>query len=667
MANLLNGLAQQANPANSNDAYRQMQMMYTMQNTNPQTILGYKLGQLVSNYFDRSADSDMRKKLGMMPSNQTGTQPTTQPATAQQAATDQSTSGSAADTAFANQLIQNQIANAASAQKLADAKSSFEALNPSASPTGSGLLSGVGSSPNVMDALNSNGTVKTAADNSGNGNILGNLGTTIGGINAVSDLANGKANVLDLAKIAKIAGFFDNAPSSGKQEGATTDNSGSQQDVQQLVQQALAPTAQNATPLQAQDNLTPAQRLAAEKMHNDIVQLKSIYQQAQDKNDIAGMQDAHAKADMIRQTAQRLGLTTAAFGADDNLHQALTQKNTEDYNEQIRKIISPDPTSQQVYNQVYNKVRSLGGGYDLASKLASEQAQSYQSQRVQDLSNQFTQQGLSPTGAVNNAGAGILAQLLNESPQTYQALASMYAMPKNDYDFNNAVKMAVNNQALQKDLSGYNSGLRMNESDHNLGNTIKLNASNLANQMQLKQFEAKLSVQQKAALDQIALQTQGASMQQKYQIMYNAAKQFGADDTTAKNYALGTTVTGKKSMSPEMIAQLDAAKAIIADKQNWEKNNMDAATYPYETQYQQAMQLYNNMLSGGGNNTGSTSTGLDPNDYNSVMSDATDLLSKVTQNGGYSKQQIINGFEKRYGKEMAQAIANDIDWSQWGY
>jgi hypothetical protein len=115
----------------------------------------------------------------------------------------------------------------------------------------------------------------------------------------------------------------------------------------------------------------------------------------------------------------------------------------------------------------------------------------------------------------------------------------MYAMPKDDYALNNAIKQAITNEGLQKDLSGYNSGLRINESDHNLGNTMKLNDHNLGNQMRLKQFEAGLSVQQKAAMDQIALKTQGMSMQQRYGIMYDAAKKFGLDEDNASKYALG--------------------------------------------------------------------------------------------------------------------------------
>ncbi|MFA6850249.1 MAG: AAA family ATPase [Selenomonadaceae bacterium] len=168
---------------------------------------------------------------------------------------------------------------------------------------------------------------------------------------------------------------------------------------------------------------------------------------------------------------------------------------------------------------------SKNNGYDVANSVAARKAQNYQAQRISTLSSQLGYQGLGSSGAVNNLGAQVLTKLLNESPDTYKALANMYAMPKDDYLFNNTIKQAVTNEGLQKDLSGYNSGLRMNESDHNLGNTIKLNDHNLGNQMRLKQFEVGLSVQQKAAMDQIALKTQGMSMQQKYGIMYNAAKQ----------------------------------------------------------------------------------------------------------------------------------------------
>lgn len=693
MANLLSGISN--NAANANPAAQQMQIMAMANNISPDTMLGYKLGQLVSNYLYRgqqkSGTKDAADVVNKLVNGDTS-------GTAQVAATPATINQAAQPITQAAQDASTAAQTAATPAVLTGIPTASQTAAQMANPT-------FGTSANLLDDINSNGSLKTAQNaantSSVSPNILDNLGTTISGLGSADKLANGQGSILDLANIAKIAGFFDPAASASKAGAAaqtpakkdSTDNSQSSQQqnqtdnatqqpaqqqsqpntaIQQLIQQAVNPTYQNATPLQAQQGLSPAQRVAAQKMHDDIIQLKAVYQKAQDAGDIAGMQKAHEQANMIRDTASRLGLSTAAFGTDDSLNQAVSQKETEDYNEQVRRIVNPDPSSQMVRNQVYNALRAKGYGFDVANQIADEQAQTYQAKRVNDLTTQIQNQGISQTGALNNNGVASLIQMLGESPQTYQALASMYANPKNDYDFNNAIKQAVNNQALQKDLAGFNSNLHMKESDHNLGNTIKLNANTLQNQMQLKQFEAGLNVQQKQALAQIELQTQGMAMQQKYQVMYNAAKQFGADETTAKNYALGTSVTGTKAMSPQMIAGLDAAKALIADKHDFVKNNMDPKKeYPYEDQYQQAIKLYGSLLNGatgnGGNSGSSPSSNVDVNDYNSVMSNATDWLSKITQNGGYSKQQIINGFEKMYGKDMAQQIVNDIDWSQWGY
>lgn len=655
MANLLQGLGSNLNDPNKNNL-----QMLLMSQSNPDSMLGYKLGQYISNYIDRGQERSATNAL--------------------------------LDPQTASKITQNTVNNATTGQNLANAVSGFEALNPAAntlnktndvvsqisngSPVSDWdkLASQNGSvSGNLLSGLGSNGTPTAASTTSAQPS---GLGSAIGGLNSVDKLSNGQGSILDIANLAKLAGFFDPA-ASASQAGAASQTQGSkntpayvtgtniagmiepgnidianrpvvknadgsistvrsmsfevdgkevlvptvsddgkimepqealdnymktgknlgsfdspesadayaqtlhkQQDamystpsnnpstnsaapiqpaqdvpvdtaVKQAISQTLSPdpngllgSSANALNLvtsqpQTQQQLTPAQQLATSKIQGDIVRAKAAYQQSQANGDVAGMQQAHDMANTIRSTAQKMGLSNAILGSDSTLQDALSQKNEDDYNQQIRQIVNPDQSTQEYYNQTYNKLRDLGYGYDVANRVASQQAQSYQAKRISTLSSQFTQQGIAPTGAVNNLGAQVLTQLLNESPQAYEALSKMYATPRDDYSFNNAIKQAVTNEGLQKDLSGFSSGLHMKEADHNLGNTMQLNKQNLNNQMQLKQFEAGLSVQQKAAMDQISLKTQGLSMQQKYGVMYNAAKQFGADDETAGKYALG--------------------------------------------------------------------------------------------------------------------------------
>lgn len=653
MGNLLTGLGSNANQQgdNKNDSLRQMQMMYMSQNMDPNTMLGYKLGQLLGNYFYRGQQKDATKDAQKTVADAIG--------------------GGAAPTAVLNPAAQP-ITQAA----VPAAQAVTQAVAPVAQATPS-ILSGIptvatdaatGAAADTAASMASSAadTAKAAGDTAKSSSALGDAAGVVGGIGSLDNLVSGNGSILDIAKIAKLAGFFDNA-TPGKtgvaSQQATPDKKEQQSEqqtdqqqpdtnaaIQQIVQQAAA------NPAPTQPVLTPAQRVAAEKMRNDIIQVKGAYQQAQANGDVAGMQQAHQQANIIRDAASRLGLSMAAFGADDTLNSAVSQKETEDYNEQIRRIVNPDPSSQMIRNQVYNALRAKGYGFDVANQVADEQASTYQAKRVNDLTTQLQNQGISQTGALNNYGVGALVQMLNESPQTYQALASMYANPKDDYNFNNAIKQAVNNEALQKDLAGFNSNLHMKESDHNLGNTIKLNDHNLGNTMQLKQFEAKLNVQQKAALAQIELQVQGMAQEQQYAIKYKAARQYGADDATAKAYALGG-VGGKKSMSPEMIASLDAAKAVIADYQKWDATHEKGEEYPYKDQYDQAMQLYGNLLGGGGNSP----------EYKQLWSNVTDFISQAANDKkGYSKQQIINGLKNQFGDD-ADAVIPNIDWKAWGY
>lgn len=574
-----------------------------------------------------------------------------------------------------------------------------------------------------------NGTTSNPA-NTGGVNAL----SAIGGINSISNIADGNGSVSDIFKLGKLAGFFDGAASANGSAGAASKNvspveQAVQESVQQMASQETIPqqtiadqsvsesqsnvgsnqaTPQNTGPassltwdqLAAQNGdisrsgllagltgqttgntnngqqkqpatQSTAMNLAADKIRADILNTKMAYQIAQTNGDQAGMQQAHDRAEEIRSAAQRYGISLDDFGEGNTLQEATQRKNIDDYAAQIKQIVNPDVSSEEYYTQVYNKLRDMGYGDDTSKRVASQKTQQYHAQRITDLSNRFSQQGLSQTGAVNNVGAQILLNLANENPTAYEAISKMYAMPRDDYNFNNAIKQAVIGEGLNKDLSQFNSGLRKGEAQFNSGLKMQEADHNLANTVTLKQIESKLNVAQRQAFAQIDLQTQGLSMQQRYSIMFKLGKQSGLNDQDAATYAL-PLATGKssggsnKAMSQQTNAQLSAAKAIIADHDNFMKNNMDPkATYPNEEQYQQAIKLYSSILSG---NQGNSSSGqsYNLNNYDDAMKDATDVLSAATQRGGYSKQQLIAGFKKRYG-DMADSIIDDIDWSQWGY
>jgi len=389
----------------------------------------------------------------------------------------------------------------------------------------------------------------------------------------------GGGSPFDLAASADKAGAAPNNETAPQQDSKQALPATASMDdaIKQAMLNSLAPASSSyglsdfAASAAAMDNangnagITPrqplAQDLAQNKVQNDILSLKSVYNQAQAAGNQAGMDNAHSQADMIREVAKRMGVDTSSLGADNTLGQTAYKKSQDDYMEQIRRAVDPEVTTQEYYNQMYNKLRDAGYGYDVSNRIASQKAQVYQAQRLSSMTTQLGQQGLNSTGAVNNLGAQILSQVAIESPQTYEALAKMYAMPKDNYAFNNAIKQAVTNEGLQKDLAGYNRGLHINEADHNLGNTIKLNDHNLGNTMQLKQFEAGLSVQQKAALDKIALQTQDMGDKQKMNTRLEAARQLNIPDDVANVYALTGKLSSGQQKAPKWSEPLSAGFA----------------------------------------------------------------------------------------------------------
>lgn len=744
---LLSGIS-----GNNANAGNDIMNMLALSRVDPTTAIGYKLGQYLGNYASRGqernatnaeADQDMQKRISQIVANNTTTGQNLSKAIDGFNALNPNNTNNAGQGSDWNALgakygsVSNTLPTSNSGGMLSGIEKT-PAYQQVIQQQNGGNSSNIGVDSNLLDAVNSNGTIKTAqgsASNSSN-NLLGNIGSAVGGINSVDKLTNGKGNLFDIANIAKIAGFFEPA-ASPSQDGAASQSSAKQsnpiytvsdnipgmveagnidlskrpvvknedgsistvrsmsfdidgteilvptvsddgkimtneQAIDQYMktgenlgkfdspdaadayaqtlheqqdkmysnkdsqqpeqQQSIADIVRRAMPTSSTKQFsaidlsnvnpyagsgvassladlaktaasqptptveaTPAQRLASSKIESDLIQTKAAYQQAQANGDTAGMQQAHDAANTIRNAAAVAGINISSMDAGSTLQDAVNRKSSDDYMQQIRDIVNPDKTSQEYYNEVYNRLRNQGYGYDVANSVAARKAQNYQAQRISTLSSQLGYQGLGSSGAVNNLGAQVLTKLLNESPDTYKALANMYAMPKDDYLFNNTIKQAVTNEGLQKDLSGYNSGLRMNESDHNLGNTIKLNDHNLGNQMRLKQFEVGLSVQQKAAMDQIALKTQGMSMQQKYGIMYNAAKQFGMDEDSASKYALGLTGKGAnvKSLkySEPMSTAMDYTFNVI--------KNSDAKTSGAAIdQYQETLDKYEKQMDG---------------------------------------------------------------------
>ena len=427
------------------------------------------------------------------------------------------------------------------------------------------------------------GDAVKAAGGAGN-DILG----SIGGVGSAARLANGNGNIGDIASLAKLFGFFDPAATPTA-----------------TVKADAAPQEQQAT---------------------QVVQEAQPQEQPQQKEAAQTVQQPDSSGLLAKSIANGELLPTPDLVANHN--QNVLQA--------VKQAVNPDVSSEEYYNQVYNTLRDKGYGYDVCNRVAAQKAQAYQAQRISDLSSQFTSSGLNPNGAVNNYGAQILVKLAQESPQSYEILSRMYATPKDDYGFNKSIQQAV-----------LNSGLQWQRDDHVFANQQKGADANVARTKDLHNFDANLNVQQKQALAQIALKTKGLEMQQRYGIMFNAAKQFGMDDKSASQYALGTTGANSRYMDPQVKAQLEAAKAVIYDHNNYVSNNGTDKGYPNMDAYNQAMSTYSNLINGGGGQSGGgQSEGARSNKITDQEYDQ--IYNKLVLESGYTPEEAKAYIAKNY-------------------
>ena len=386
MANLLWQRQQQAQKQLDDQTKADAYQMLAASKMDPQTMLGYKLGQYIGNYLDRGQeraathaldpsnyDAMAAKNGGVSTNLMDGLTPET---------------GAQASNLLAGLGTQG-AAPAAAATQAATAAAAPSAWEQMAAKNGDvsngGLLGGIsGGTP---------GDAAKAAGGAGN-DILG----SIGGVGSAARLANGNGSIGDIANLAKLFGFFDPA----------------------------------ATP-------TATVKADAAPQPQQVVQEAQPQEGQQQKEAAQTVQQPDSSGLLAKSIANGELLPTPDLVTNHN--QNVLQA--------VKQAVNPDVSSEEYYNQVYNTLRDKGYGYDVCNRVAAQKAQAYQAQRISDLSSQFTSSGLNPNGAVNNSGAQILVKLAQESPQSYEILSRMYATPKDDYGFNKSIQQAVLNSDLQ--------------------------------------------------------------------------------------------------------------------------------------------------------------------------------------------------------------------------
>lgn len=186
-------------------------------------------------------------------------------------------------------------------------------------------------------------------------------------------------------------------------------------------------------------------------------------------------------------------------------------------------------TTQEYWQDIYEKVLQNGGGKGLAQEIANQKAATYQSRRLSDLSNQFVQYGTNPDGSVNNLGMSVLSQLRIEDPDSYTQLLSAYGMPKDVFAFNQQIQRDNNN--AQNQLIAMNNQGRINSELQNQQYEETANLQALQARQQAELYQIKAQVDRKYA---------NLGLQDKINVMAKSLIKYGGlDSQTAYLLASG--------------------------------------------------------------------------------------------------------------------------------
>lgn len=239
-------------------------------------------------------------------------------------------------------------------------------------------------------------------------------------------------------------------------------------------------------------NISSFQQNLANSVERQLIQAKYLYDNAQtdDERFLAQVQAKNA-----RELAQQYGLDVSSYGANMSLDRAKLA-----YLNESPKFANSSQTNnlttQEYWQDIYEKVLQNGGGKGLAQEIANQKAATYQSRRLSDLSNQFVQYGTNPDGSVNNLGMSVLSQLRIEDPDSYTQLLSAYGMPKDQYGF--GLQLARDSIAAQNQLAAmgkqaeYNKAMQEEKYALENQNYKYKNAIDTASQKDILKYKASL-------------------------------------------------------------------------------------------------------------------------------------------------------------------------------
>lgn len=187
---------------------------------------------------------------------------------------------------------------------------------------------------------------------------------------------------------------------------------------------------------------------------NGVLQSKQDYANAQQNNNTQDMQNANMRAEAIRQLAAENGISIPEAGSDvslENLARMIqgeqAQQNAKKQQEETERInnLTPQELLNQpditvspniFYQRAYQSLSDKGIPEYRARQKASDMAMQYEANYMNNLQNVMNTTGINPDGSLNSMGIALLSQAtLANNPEMAQLYASQFASPKEQWGF----------------------------------------------------------------------------------------------------------------------------------------------------------------------------------------------------------------------------------------
>ena len=370
-----------------------------------------------------------------------------------------------------------------------------------------------------------------------------------------------------------------------------------------------------------------------DRFSNILDGTKAQYADAQASGDEQGMNDAHARAEIIRKGAKDMGLDIDAYDTDKTREQVAAYndlRHLKDY-----QAILSMPDSGQYYDQIYQQAIGAGMSKNGARDYAASRAQNYQAQRLASLNTALYYMGGLKDGAITNDGAYIMQLMRDENPDSITLPNAYYAKPINEYTFTRGEQAKDNAFNRQWQNAEHGENLQERYADRTTQNKMQLMDRDTANKGTL--IRAEQDAKEHGMRTQAEIQAYIASKYPNLTAAKNSARTSSAEKGTNNN---GNSGSNSKGMS------VSDARGLLKDQQEWnEEHPGQEWAYPELNAAEKA----HDVLNGYGSH--------DMDNYNSASSAAQDVLEEAARNGKpYSAVQLGQMIESLggYGKQIAQ-------------